>query len=254
MSKQGRWLNRLRHRCLSPIESFKAHGKTVRTKRGIHVFQDNGSQVLAVAHLDTVQKTNHFFQDDKDTVCCGQLDDRLGVFLLLDVLPAMGIEYDLLLTEGEESGMTTAVNFKPPKEYNWMFSFDRCGDDVVLYQYETDDLLTKLEKAGFLTGIGSYSDISDMGHLKCAGFNFGCGYHNCHSENAWFSIQECLSQVNLFRAFWEKYHDTRFRHSKRMERRRWPWSWKSSYESTTNWWDNPRHWDDESLDMRLENP
>src|SRR5688500_911556 len=126
--------NRLKNTCLSPIESFMGLGEVVDTRDGIYIYKDKGCKVLGVAHLDTVLNMNHFHKIDVNgdpIVINAQLDDRLGAYALIHLLPSLGIQFDLLLTEGEESGRSTAAHFKASHEYNWMFSFDRHGDDVV---------------------------------------------------------------------------------------------------------------------------
>ena len=43
----------------------------------------------------------------------GALDDRLGAYIILDLLPKLGINVDVLLTVGEEQGRSTANFFAP---------------------------------------------------------------------------------------------------------------------------------------------
>src|SRR5688572_4953131 len=150
----------------------------------MYIYQNNNSRILGVAHLDTVLSMNHFYRlkvNQDQIVLNAQLDDRLGAYTLLHLLPSMGLKYDLLLTEGEEMGLSTAAHFKTDKQYNWMFSFDRKGTDVVMYQYESKPLTAALESSKFKIGIGSFSDIAFLDHLGCKGFNVGTGYHGEHS-------------------------------------------------------------------------
>src|SRR3990172_2837926 len=100
-------LYKLKERCLAPIKAFEELGEVGESKDGRHIYIDRGSPVLAIAHLDTVQSLTHF-----QTIRMGkrvhlfnaQLDDRLGAYIIVDYLPTLGIETDVLLTEGEESG------------------------------------------------------------------------------------------------------------------------------------------------------
>ncbi|MCP6726064.1 hypothetical protein NL526_28810, partial [Klebsiella pneumoniae] len=67
-------------------------------------------------------------------------DDRLGLYYIMEILPSLGINVDVLLTTDEEIGQSSASEFKKAegKQYNWMFMFDRHGyGNVVMYQYET---------------------------------------------------------------------------------------------------------------------
>jgi hypothetical protein len=202
----------LRDTCLAQIEDFAALPgfSTHVTQDGIYYFKDNGSQVLAVAHLDSVQDTAHFHKIDikgKDYVFNAQLDDRLGAYTILYLLPSLGFNCDILLTEGEEMGRSTAAHFETEKKYNWMFSFDRRGDDVVMYQYDGKFARRKLKEADLKPGDGSFSDIAFLDHLKCLGFNVGSGYDNEHSAWAIMDVAMYQEQVRKFTKFYNLFKD-----------------------------------------------
>lgn len=205
-------LERLRQRCLAPIESFFAEGHVTNTPDGSYIFQDNGASVLAVAHLDTVRHDRHFgiVKSNPDTLYNCQLDDRLGAWIALDELPRRGIAVDVLLTTGEECCRSTAKHFQPGKEYNWLVGFDRGGLDVVTYHYESREWLDALEYAGNDVGWGSYSDIAEMDHLDVQGVNWGIGYHDYHGQGAYCKIGELGRAVDRFVAFHAEYHGERF--------------------------------------------
>lgn len=175
-------------------------------------FKDNGSNVLFVAHLDSVQ--NYYELDTvklkEDTfIFCPTLDDRLGVYVGLYWLPKAGIKPDILLTTDEEKMKSTGHWFNPPKQYNWIFMFDRRGDGAVVYNYGNEQLKYKLGKHGFDVSSGSYSCIKDMQHLKCAGINFGVGYADNHSTFAYASRKTLERQLQRFRDFWKEYSTTK---------------------------------------------
>jgi hypothetical protein len=201
-------LNSLHDRCEASIsDSFERleadGGKIVSHKSRKFGFLDRGSSILAVAHLDYVWESSFWFtRHDGDIVLCPRLDDRLGVYTILDFLPRLGVSLDILLTEDEEIGMTSAKFFQPSKRYHWMVSFDRQGTDVVTYQYRWEKL-----HEYFKIGVGSYSDIADMGHLGCKGTNVGVGYHNEHTEYCYLSIREWHSQIAKFLIFYRDYKD-----------------------------------------------
>jgi hypothetical protein len=218
---------------LSKFRAFHGEGEVINTPDGPCIFRDNGSSVLAVAHLDTVQRTRHFGLDpsDPDKLYCGQLDDRLGAHVILDMLPALGCNVDVLLTDGEESCRSTAAHFNPPKDYHWMVEFDRTGTDVVTYQYEDMDWLDSLEDAGNLVGWGSYSDIATLDHLGVCGVNWGVGFYDYHSPGAYCVLSELCESVKRFVEFYHAFHDT-------------PFPYQEQYES---WWDDGLAWDDEEV-------
>jgi hypothetical protein len=148
--------------CLTLPISHK-WGDRVKTPRGPYYFRDNGASVLGVAHLDTVLNAKPMREGKY--VIAPQLDDRLGVWILLDLLPSLGVNLDILLTTGEESGNTTAYYFDSIRPYNWIVEFDRAGSDVVMYQYDCDEYADLLGSYGFRVGFGSFSDICAMDHL-----------------------------------------------------------------------------------------
>lgn len=179
-----------------------------------------GSTLLFVAHLDFVcdgqtysQKGNKFYLQN--------LDDRLGAYLICAGLPHLldrEVKFDVLFTDGEETGRSTAKFFTKEKcknQYNWMAEFDRRGDDVVMYSYETPEMRKLLTDNGFKVGIGSYTDIASLEDLGVKGFNFGIGYQANHSADAYFEGDVLDKQMELMADFINKYHTTKFIHEKK---------------------------------------
>lgn len=199
--------------CDLPIHSFVKHGEQTSTSDGSYFFDDRNTKILGIAHLDTVLEPSPL-QKSGSLVSHPCLDDRLGVYLLLEILPKLGIEFDLLLTEGEEKGKSTAAHFKTDKKYNWMFSFDRAGTDVVMYQYQEPILERMVEYHGMKVGRGSFSDISFLEHLGCKGLNIGTGYYHNHSPQAFADLNHTMKMVRKFVAFYNACKDTELAHEK----------------------------------------
>lgn len=201
---------KLLQRLVAPINSFKALGDVVETQDGPLIHIDRGSNVLAVAHLDWVAwEDDPWFSKKGRIINAGQLDDRLGVWTILDVLPALGINCDVLLTDSEEIGRSTATDFLPTKDYNWMFQFDRRGGDVVLYDYESESNVALLESYGFEVGAGSFSDICWLNHMGITGFNIGTGYQREHSKDSYADLRQLMTNVGKFRTFYNDMKDIR---------------------------------------------
>jgi len=161
--------------CLTRPTGDSGWGDRISTPYGSLYYRDNGASVLGVAHLDSVLRAPP--EKEGPFVYAPQLDDRLGVWILLDVLPRLGVKVDVLLTDCEEIGQTTARFFRPNRDYNWIFEFDRRGSDVVMYQYESDAYSDLLRDYGFRLGRGSYSDIAALEHLGVTRF------HNDHKRH-----------------------------------------------------------------------
>lgn len=197
-------------------------------------FKDNGSSVLAVAHLDTVAHSDtraaRFIETESGPVVFSRaLDDRLGAYIILDLLPNLGVQYDVLLTTGEESGSSTAQFFDAPKQYDWMIEFDRGGTDVVMYQYEDREVKGMVEAAGAEVGDGIFSDICYLDHLDIKGFNWGVGYRDYHGPRAHAYLEDTIDMVAQYMLFHEQNEGTYMPHESRLVSGR---PWWSVYDET----------------------
>jgi hypothetical protein len=189
-------------------------------------FKDNGANILGVGHIDTVE--DHRTTDTEVTLAAHdtamklakfqqtgpQLDDRLGVWALLSVLPD-SMNFDLLLTDNEEIGMSTALEFIPPegKKYNWIFELDRRGDGCVLYQYGSKKWNRELERAGFRIDKGSFSDIGYLDHLGVQAVNIGVGYNHEHTLACDWDINITRNQIQKLITFYTRNKDKRYAYS-----------------------------------------
>lgn len=178
---------------------------TMRNER--YKLVQQGGAILGVAHCDFVEDAWSFptFVDEDETkIRAGQVDDRVGVWLLLDVLhtlPGMPV-YDVLLTTDEEIGRSSAQEVEEDLEYNWTFQFDRRGVDFVDYCKSSPQFLKDFKKlTGISHGIGSFSDICYLPSSCGSRVNIGTGYHHEHTPDAWVNLLECSSQVERFAAF-----------------------------------------------------
>lgn len=172
-----------------------------------YYYQDNGSDILAVAHLDTVvypdeRQASYANTADGLVIHSGALDDRLGAYTILDVLPKLGVSVDILFTVGEEMGQSTAAYFAPTKQYDWMIEFDRGGTDVVTYQYQDKDLVDRVRDCGARHSQGIFSDISYLDHLGCKGLNWGVGYQDYHSKRGYAYLDDYCDMID----YWQVFH------------------------------------------------
>ena len=195
---------------------FRKKGDTIQTPDGPLTHIDRGGNVLAVAHLDWVKWTkkpkitkqyNNYIIEDTP-----QLDDRLGAWMCLDVLPRAGIVADVLLTDNEECGRTTAQHFETSKKYNWIMEFDRQGGGVAMYEYE-DDLMEELMRTyDYTVDQGSFTDICELQSLGCKGFNFGVGYHKQHTDKCYANLAETFDSFRKVQSFYKDWKDTHLEH------------------------------------------
>lgn len=184
----------------------RVHVAEQRSPNDFYLYRDNGADVLAVAHLDTVGQAHergaHYANTEAGLVVYSRaLDDRLGAYIITDMLPKMDINCDWLFTVGEESGMSTAAFFEPPKMYDWMIEFDRGGSDVVMYQYDDVDTRALVRDCGATPADGIFSDISYLDHLGIKGFNWGVGYRDYHGPAAHAYLEDTFEMVDHFQLF-----------------------------------------------------
>ena len=192
--------------CEMKVSAFSAlsGATTTTTPHGPMVYQDNGADILAVAHLDHVLKQLPLFSGD--TIQCGQLDDRLGVWGLLHGLRKYtDTKYDILLCDSEEIGQSTAQYFTSAKQYNWGFELDRAGTDCVLYDYAGGALERRLRNSGWTIGNGAFSDISYLTNAGCDFVNFGIGYHAQHTTECFANMSDVEQQLERVGLFLDKY-------------------------------------------------
>lgn len=214
------WVRQLEHRCTQTIEEIveeqvKRGATVIYTDDGPMVHLNQGSTVLGVCHMDYVHVPYMFrLEKRRKRIWTPRLDDRLGLWILLDVLPTIGINLDLLLTDSEEVGASTAEHYKPVEhKYNWLAQFDRRGDDVVTYDYTEANWKKAIRDNGFTPGHGSFSDISKLGHLKVCAMNIGIGYHNEHTSNCHVNFEETTRNIQLFKEFYFEHKDRKFDHT-----------------------------------------
>lgn len=230
-----------------------------RKSDNFYLYKDNGSNILAVAHLDTVMpheaRTANFVSTQAGPIIfSGALDDRLGAYTILELLPKLGLKFDILLTVGEESGRSTAKFFEAAKEkeYLWMIEFDRGGTDVVMYQYDDHETRQLVSASGAKPNDGIFSDISYLEHLEIKGFNWGVGYRDYHGPRSHAYLEDYWMMIGHFLKFHEANKDNYLPHEEKQHWSRWGSGssgggysslWSSDYDwssgkSSDNWWDS----------------
>lgn len=189
------------------MQELKTYYKKVKFEDGF-VFARGNMPVMLVAHMDTVHKTQCNVNDiyvnlngsivKSDNGIGG--DDRCGIFMIMDILKNTNFRPFVLFVEDEEIGGVGNSKFLERYNYknlelNFIIELDRANcKDSVYYQLDNKDFENYINKFGFKTAIGSYTDICDLcPDLKCAGVNLSCGYYKAHTTNEYVNITEMLA-------------------------------------------------------------
>ena len=196
-------------------------------------YKNNGSNILGIAHTDCVSKENHFkpvIIPSETIVYSPSLDDRAGVYVMLYIMPLLGINIDVLLTEGEEMGNSTGQDFvddfKGKVDYNWMFQFDRGYDEPALYDYiDNPNWKRVIKEIWGRPDSGLFSDITFMEELGICGINVPTGYKDYHSVRAHIVMSELDANLEKFMKFHYNYKNVKFHH----KIPKYAWSKRSNY-------------------------
>lgn len=222
-----------------------------RGKCGYYKLEQRGGKILGVAHCDFVESAWSYptwvrnAGNGKQVIRAGQVDDRVGVWLLLDVLSEIdGMpQFDYLLTTDEEIGQSTAQDVKEELKYNWTFQFDRRGTDFVDYGKASNEFVAAFKEwTGIPYGQGSFSDICWLPVGCGSRVNVGTGYHDEHHVDAYVDLKECADQVERFVRFAKGFSESEFPLPKGVGVRE---SSRRSYGSYGGAWSHSRDDDDD---------
>ena len=198
-------INKLQYWLKSTAKLFKDFKSLVldgNDPKKRRIFIDRGSDVLFVAHIDTVQKPKYIRQRKTKTgkqkrIYAQGLDDRLGCMIAYELSKEFNI--DLLICDNEEQGKSTGQYHKL-KDYNWIAEFDRAGKDVVTYDLDSAKFKSALSDYWEI-GFGSFSDVCQLKTNVCC-VNIGIGYEFAHSKDSYVCIKTLNKQIEKFKQFY----------------------------------------------------
>jgi len=172
-------------------------GYTVTTdaKGEVYLFAeaDDKASIAMVAHCDTVAK----YPPQKLRTRCGRVDvkgggvlgadDRAGIAGILSLV-SLGYRPSIYLTTQEEIGGVGAKQLArehtPPDSLRVLIQLDRRGAcDYVTYDCDSKPLNAWVERFGWESATGSFSDISTLCPAwGIAGVNLSTGYYQEHQQ------------------------------------------------------------------------
>ena len=191
----------------------KFKGKAILSK-GNFILVRGTAPVMLVAHLDTVHDKpvkQICASKDGNILMSPQGiggDDRCGVFAIVKVYLSAQVKPWLLFTCDEEVGGLGAQQFclahsqhRLPNELDdlkFLVEIDRKGkNDAVYYDCDNPDFEAYITGKGFMTAIGSFSDISLLApELGVAAVNLSSGYYNAHTLHEFINVKELHDTIH----------------------------------------------------------
>lgn len=173
-----------------------------------YIYAIGNIPITLVAHMDTVFHfpPREFFYDREANVVWSPegagADDRAGIFAILFILKSH-FRPSIIFTTDEEKGCIGAdgLAYDIPMaltETKYVIQLDRRGkEDCVFYDCDNKDFEKYVEKFGFKTAIGSFSDISVICPTwKIAGVNLSVGYFDEHTSSERLYVSYLFSTIS----------------------------------------------------------
>ena len=172
----------------------------------LHMLAPGTVPILLVAHVDTV----HFgmpetIYHDENKGCLWSpdglgADDRAGVWGIMEILHR-GYRPWVLFTDEEETGghgATQATKMWDAPDVRLLVQLDRMNDkDAVWYDCDNGKAERWVNKHGFKTAQGSFSDISILcPDWHIAGVNLSIGYYRQHTTAEHLSLPEAEATID----------------------------------------------------------
>ena len=177
------------------------------TESDLYVCAEGDIPIALVAHLDTVFKTpptEILYDTALNMMISPQgagFDDRIGVWMILQILSTTKLRPHVIFTMGEEVGGLGAVALAkincPFADLRFMIELDRRGsNDCVFYDCDNPSFTSYIESFGFVENWGSYTDICDlMESWRIAGVNFSVGYRDEHTVSEVLFVEQALDTM-----------------------------------------------------------
>ena len=161
-----------------------------------------------VAHLDTVHSTPAYtvYHDQEEEVMWSPMglgaDDRAGVYSIISIIKR-GYRPTVIFTTDEEIGGVGASKIasdfaEMPSNMKFLVELDRRGsEDSVFYECNNPLFENYINKFGFITDIGSFSDICMISpDWGIAAVNLSIGYYNEHTHQEHLKLREMSATID----------------------------------------------------------
>ena len=175
-----------------------------------------------LAHMDTVfakkpTSKNIYYDSEKGVMWCPEglgADDRAGVFLIIKLLNSFSQKPTVILTLGEEKGglgASAVIGQHPENEYGLKFliELDRQGkDDSVYYDCGNEEFEKYINRFGFTTDWGTFTDISVIAPAwDIAAVNLSVGYFHEHTKTEILVIPYLFATLEKVKKICKNFND-----------------------------------------------
>ena len=197
--------------------------------------------VALVSQLDTVHATPAYkvYYDKEEDVMWSPMglgaDDRAGVYSIVHIVNS-GYRPTVIFTTDEEVGGVGAAALakdivKAPTELRFMLELDRRGSvDCVFYDCDNPEFEKYLNSFGFVTDIGSFSDICFIApDWGIAAANLSIGYYDEHTKQETLKINEMYKTIERVCNILDDCHTADF--FKHIERTKGAYNYPNWYSS-----------------------
>ena len=179
--------------------------------------------VALVAHLDTVSSypPTDIYYDNKEQVMWSPdllgADDRAGIYAIIQLIEK-GYKPHIILTTDEEKGCLGSKQFikdfpySPFEKLKILIQLDRCGaKDSVFYDCDNKGFERYINRFGFKTAIGTFSDISVIApEWGVAAVNLSVGYYLEHSNAEYLKCKELDATIKKVSKILDKAEQMKF--------------------------------------------
>ena len=165
--------------------------------------------ICLLAHVDTVFKyppnTDDFIYDDQKKIFWSPygsgFDDRAGIYAILNLI-IKGYKPSIIFTDEEEAGCIGASELVNkfdccPFECKALIQLDRVNEkDCVFYRCCNQGFIKYIEKYGFKTEMGTFTDISVLAPAwGIVAVNLSIGYIDEHTTSERLNCEWCDSTI-----------------------------------------------------------
>ena len=165
---------------------------------GKAIYAEGELPICLIAHMDTVffhcPEEDDFYYDSRRKVLWSPngsgFDDRAGIYAIIQILEA-GYRPSIIFLDEEEKGgigareLITIEPVCPFRDCKALIELDRANkNDSVYYGCDNIDFEKYINKYGFVTDTGTFSDISIIAPAwEIAAVNLSIGYEDEHSRS-----------------------------------------------------------------------